>query len=132
MGVLEGVDELTKGGGIEAGCDGDGESVFEDELEWVSGADGGGSGIGEDGDGDEPRGDACDGGEVGVGRLRGGRLIEVLAEGMDRDAAAAAELGVGEAAASEIAEECVPAEVEDVSAGHGVISRTGTSAPSQV
>ena len=41
-----------------------------------------------------------------------GTLVEVFSEGMDGDAASLAELGLGQAAAAEIVEEGVPAEVE--------------------
>src|SRR3954453_16641340 len=63
------------------------------------------------------------------GRLRGGYAVEAFSEGMDGDAASLAEFGLGQAAAAEIVEEGVPAEVEDVAQRHGVISRTGLRAP---
>ena len=58
-----------------------------------------------------------------------GTLVEAFSEGMDGDAASLAEFGLGQAAAAEIVEEGVPAEVEDVAPRHGVISRTGLRAP---
>ena len=51
------------------------------------------------------------------GGLRGGYPVEVFPEGMDGDAASFAELGLGQAATAELAEEGVPAEVEDVAPG---------------
>ena len=48
---------------------------------------------------------------------------------MNGDAASAAELGLSQAAAAEIVEEGVPAEVEDAAPRHGVISLTGPLAP---
>ena len=63
------------------------------------------------------------------GRLRGGYAVEAFSEGMDGDAASLAEFGLGQAAAAEIVEEGVPAEVEDAAPRHGVISQTGLRAP---
>ena len=58
-----------------------------------------------------------------------GNPVEVFPEGMNRDAASFAEFGLGQAAAAEIVEEGVPAEVEDEAPRHGVISRAGLRAP---
>jgi hypothetical protein len=46
---------------------------------------------------------------VAGGGLGGSGLVEVLSEGMERDPTAAAELGLGQAAAAEIVEEGLPA-----------------------
>jgi len=96
-----------------------------------SGGSGGGDGIGEDGDGEEVGSGAVGGERVRRGRLRGGCLVEAFSEGRDGDAASLAEFGVGQAAPTELVEEGVPAGVEDVAPRHGVISRTGLSAPSR-
>src|SRR5262245_15356387 len=53
----------------------------------------------------------------------------MLAEGMKRDLAAAAELGVSQAAAAEIVEEGVPAEIDGKASGHGKFSLTGPLDP---
>jgi hypothetical protein len=105
--------------------------MVEEQLEGLSGGRDGGDGIGEDGDGDEVGSGAVGGGKVHGGRLRGRYAVEAFSEGMDGDATSLAELGVGQAAAAEIVEEGVPAEVEDVAPRHGVISRTEPSAPSR-
>jgi hypothetical protein len=117
--------------GIEAGRDGDPASTVEEQLEWLSGGRVGGDGIGEDGDGEEVGSGVVGGGRFRGGRLRGGCLVEAFSEGMDGDAASLAEFGVGQAAPAELVEEGVPAEVEDVAPRHGVISRTGLTAPSR-
>ena len=86
-------------------------------------------GIGKDGDGKEAGRGAVGGGMVRRGRLRGGYAVEAFSEGMDGDAASLAEFGLSQAAAAEIVEEGVPAEVEDAAPRHGVISQTGLRAP---
>jgi hypothetical protein len=121
---------LAEGLGIEAGGDGDPASIIQEQFEGLSGGNGGGDGIGEDGDGEEVS-SRVRGGMVRGGGLRGGNPVEVFPEGMDGDAASFAELGLGQAAAAELVEEGVPAEVEDRAPRHGVISRTGLSAPSR-
>jgi len=65
--------------------------------------------IGEDGDREEVLVGGSGGTKIaggGPGRLG---LVEVLSEGMERDLTAAAELGLGQAAAAEIVEEGLPA-----------------------
>jgi hypothetical protein len=105
--------------------------MIEEQFEGLSGGRGGGDGIGEEGDGEEVGSGAVGGERVRGGRLRGGYPVEAFSEGMDGDSASLAELGVSQAAAAEIVEEGVPAEVEDVAPRHGVISRTGLRAPAR-
>jgi hypothetical protein len=122
---------LAEGLGIEAGCDGDSAATGKNQFERLWDGSGGGDGIGEDGDGKEAGSGTVGGERVRGGGLRGRRAVEALSEGMDGDAASLAEFGVGQASAAEVVEEGVPAEVEDVAPRHGVISRTGPSAPSR-
>ena len=103
--------------------------LLRQQLEGLSDGRGGGDGIGKDGDGKEAGSGAVGGEMVRGGRLRGGYAVEAFSEGMDGDAASLAEFGLGQAAAAEIVEEGVPAEVEDAAPRHGVISRTGLRAP---
>ena len=66
-------------------------------------------GIGKDGDREEVVVGTGGGTIVAGGGLGRAGLVEVLSEGMERDLAPAAELGLSQAAAAEIVEEGVPA-----------------------
>jgi hypothetical protein len=114
---------------IEARCDGNAASIAQEQFDGLSGGRGCGYGIGEDGDGKESGSGGVGGETVRGGGLRGRYAVEAFSEGKDGDAASFAEFGLGQAAAAEIVEEGVPAEVEDVAPRHGVISRTGLRAP---
>jgi hypothetical protein len=48
---------------------------------------------------------------------------------MERDLAAAAELGVSQAATTEIVKHGLPAQIDGAGSRHGVVSRTGPLAP---
>jgi hypothetical protein len=66
-------------------------------------------GIGPDGDGKEVVVGSGGGTIITGGGLGGAGLVEVLSEGVERDLAAAAELGLSQTATAEIIEEGVPA-----------------------
>jgi hypothetical protein len=121
---------LAEGLGIESGCDSDSAATGKNQFERLWDGSGGGDGIREDGDGDEV-GRSVGGARIRGCRLRGGCLVEALSERMDGDSTSLAELGLSQAATTEIVEEGVPAEVEDMAPRHDVDSRTRASAPSR-
>jgi hypothetical protein len=102
-------DEMAEGTGVESRGDGDPTSVGEDEFKvgWRGRARWGR--IRQDGDREELR-VGTGGGTIvaGGGPGRAGR-VEMLAEGMERDLAPAAELGLSQPATAELIEERLPA-----------------------
>jgi hypothetical protein len=102
-------DEMAECPGVESRGDGDATSVGEDQFEVGGRGRDRGDRIGQDGDREEMRvgiggGTSVDG--RGLGRTW---RVEVLSEGMERDLAAAAELGLSQTAAAELVEEGLPA-----------------------
>jgi hypothetical protein len=116
-------DEMAEGPGVESRGDGDAPSVGEDELEVGWGGRDRWDGIRPDGDGEE-LGVGTGGGTIVAGGGPGRTWrVEVLSEGMERDPAAAAELGLSQPAAAEFIEEGLPAEIDGAASRHGVVSR---------
>jgi hypothetical protein len=128
--LLDDGDEVTEGLGVEAGGDGDSPAIGKDQFERLLVGSAGGGGIGEDGDRDEVGSGGVGGTLVRGNVLGGGGLVEAFSEGVKGDSAAAAELGVGQSAVAEVAEDGIPACVREGDVGHGRISRAGRSAPS--
>jgi hypothetical protein len=100
---------MAEGLGVESRGDGDSTSVGEDELEVGWGGRDRRDGIGPDGDREEKMVGSGGGAIVAGGGLGRAGLVEVLSEGMERDLAPAAELGLSQAAAAEVIEEGFPA-----------------------
>jgi hypothetical protein len=100
---------MAEGPGVESRGDGDATSVGEDELEVGWGGGDRRGRIGPDGDGEEMTVSTGGGMIAAGGGLGRAGLVEVLSEGRERDLAAAAELGLSQAAAAEIIEEGLPA-----------------------
>jgi hypothetical protein len=108
--LLHDRDETAKGLGVETRRDGDSTSPGKDEFEVARwGGRGRWDRIGQDGDREERRGDTGRGTIVaGSGLGQAGR-VEVLSEGVKRDLAPAAELGLSQTTPAEIIDEGVPA-----------------------
>jgi hypothetical protein len=85
---------MAEGPGVESRGDGDATSVGKDELEVGWGGRDRRGRIGQDGDGEEMSVGTGGGAIVAGGGPGRTWLVEVLPEGMERDLAAAAELGL--------------------------------------
>jgi hypothetical protein len=106
---LHNSDEMAEGPGVESGGDGDPTSVGEDEFEVGPRGGAGRDGIGKDSDREEMAVGTGERTIVAGSAIGRGGLVEVLSEGVKRDLATAAELGLSQAAAAEIIEEGIPA-----------------------
>jgi hypothetical protein len=95
--------------GVESGADGDPTSIGKDEFEVGLGGRNRQDRIRNDGDREKVV--VGTGGRTIVARGGLGRkgLVEMLAEGVKRDLATAAELGLSQTAPAEIIEESIPA-----------------------
>src|SRR5262245_19487542 len=100
---------MAEGPGVDSRGDGDATSVGEDELEVGWGGRDRRGRIGPDGDGEEMRVGIGGGTIVAGGELGRAGLVEALSEGMERDLAPAAGLGLSQIAAAEIVEQGLPA-----------------------
>jgi len=109
---------MSEGLGVEAGSDGDPAAVGEDQLEGLMMSIARRDRRGKDSDGEE----LGDGWCVGALRRGLGFPIEAISEGVEGKSASLTELGLGEWAVAEIAEDGVPACVRDGDVGHGVSS----------
>jgi hypothetical protein len=114
---------MAEGPGVESRGDGDATSVGEDEFEVGGGGRDRRGRFGQDGDREEMRVGTGGGTIVAGGGLGWAGLVEMLSEGMERDLAPAAELGLSQAAAAELIEEGLPAEIDGTASRHGVVSR---------
>jgi hypothetical protein len=114
---------MAEGVGVESRGDGDATPVGEDEFEVGRGGRERRGRIGQDGDREEWGVGAGGGTIIAGGGLGRAGLIEVLAEGMERDLSAAAEFSLGQTATAEFIEEGLPAKIDGAAARHGMVSR---------
>jgi hypothetical protein len=114
---------MAEGLPVESRGDGDATPVGEDEFEVGWGGRARRGRIGPDGDREEMVVGTGGGTIIAGGGSGGTWRVEVLAEGMERDLAAAAEFGLGQTAAAEFLDEGLPAEIDGATARHGRVSR---------
>jgi hypothetical protein len=100
---------MAEGPGVESGGDGDPTSIGEDEFEVGSRGGARRDGIGKDSDREEMAVGTGERTIVAGSAISRGGLVEVLSEGVKRDLAKAAELGLSQTAPAEIVEEGIPA-----------------------